>query len=370
MSLAGEAAGMLRAVRDDLCEIAPAGARAMQATTAAVAVGAALAVALLAHLDLPWWAAISAFMSVQATRPGSVQRAVLRIAGTVAGAVASLAVLPFVAADPVGISVCLFGFAFIGTLGNLVSRHGYMWLFCGITANLVLLLAIPDPASAVHFAIYRVLEVATGAGVACVAALLLAPDGGLGTPPPSPGWSDLLDARWPEVLHATRTGIAVTAMPWVWVWFDLPSLSQIGITAAAVMAVPALSQHPREDRAAVARRAAQRLLGRFLGGVAGLAVLGLSITAFVPWMTLLLAGVWLGAWVQASTRGVAYVGTQAAVVLIVTMVQGGGPPLDLTAGVGRFVGILGGLTILGAMSLLIWPDEPARVSSPAAGQSG
>ncbi len=369
MKFADETAAMLRAVRDDLREVAFFGPRARQATVAAVAVGAALAVALVAHLDLPWWAAISGFMSVQATRPGSVRRASLRILGTIAGAVAGLAVLPFIAEDAAAATLCLFGFAFIGTLGSLLSPHGYVWLFCGITANLVLLLAIPDPVPAVHFAVYRVLEVTTGAGVACVVALLLAQDGEA-TPAATPlGWSDLLGACWPEVLHATRTGVAVASMPWVWRWLDLPSLSQMGITVAAVMAVPALSRHPAEDRLAVARRAGQRLFGCFLGGLAGLAVLGLSVTAFLPWMALLLAGVWLGAWLQGSARGVGYAGTQAAVVLMVTLVQGAGPPLDLAAGIGRFVGIVGGLTILAMLSLLIQPDE-APVSSPAPGRSG
>jgi hypothetical protein len=50
------------------------------------------------------------------------------------------------------------------------------------------------------------------------------------------------------------------------------------------------------------------------------------------------AGIWITAHVQASERGVGYVGTQGAVVFISTLVQGAGPPTSIPPGIERFAG--------------------------------
>jgi hypothetical protein len=60
--------------------------------------------------------------------------------------------------------------------------------------------------------------------------------------------------------------------------------------------------------------------------------------------------------VQASERGVSYAGIQAAVVFIMTLVQGSGPPSSILPGIERFAGILGGLGVMLVMGLLLWPS--------------
>jgi hypothetical protein len=74
------------------------------------------------------------------------------------------------------------------------------------------------------------------------------------------------------------------------------------------------------------------------------------------------AAVWIGMHVQVGPHGVGYVGTQAAFVFIVTMIQGAAPPASIMPGIDRFAGITGGLAILLVVSLLLWPDdvEPAE----------
>src|SRR5215217_5017813 len=52
-----------------------------------------------------------------------------------------------------------------------------------------------------------------------------------------------------------------------------------------------------------------------------------------------------------------YVGTQAGIVLIMTMVQGNGPPLTLAPGVERFVGIFFGLLIVMLVVLVTHPPD-------------
>jgi uncharacterized membrane protein YccC len=105
-----------------------------------------------------------------------------------------------------------------------------------------------------------------------------------------------------------------------------------------------------------------RILGCLLGGVAGLGFLALSVETFMPWLLMLTAGIWVSAHVQGSQRGIGYVGTQGAVVLISTLVQGSGPPLAISQGIDRFAGITGGLVILLIVSLLAAPSRPAAAT--------
>ena len=61
--------------------------------------------------------------------------------------------------------------------------------------------------------------------------------------------------------HALRAGVGVMLVPLVWQWLDLPSLSQTGITIAAVMAVPALSNDEAADQAKITERSMHRIWG-------------------------------------------------------------------------------------------------------------
>jgi uncharacterized membrane protein YccC len=198
------------------------------------------------------------------------------------------------------------------------------------------------------------MEVVVGTLAAVLFAIMLAPDAPAGPPVAAPpGWSDLLGDRWPAVLHALRSGIAVALMPVVWSWFAVPSLAQMAVTAAAVMAIPVLSGNPSQDAGLIIRRAVYRLAGCLFGGVVGLACLALSLTDYLPWMVLLMAGVWVGTHLQASERGIGYAGTQATVVFIMTLVQGWGPPESILPGIDRFIGITLGLATLLAVSMLL-----------------
>jgi uncharacterized membrane protein YgaE (UPF0421/DUF939 family) len=158
-------------------------------------------------------------------------------------------------------------------------------------------------------------------------------------------------------------GLTVMLLPWVWSWFVLPSLTQMAVTVAAIMAVPVLAEGPLESGRQVAGHSLQRLLGCLLGGLAGLALLALSMAEFLPWIVLLTIAVWIGCYVQTSRRGVGYVGTQAVVVLIMTLVQGWGPPDSILPAIDRFAGMMEGLAVLMLVSLFLCPEpaKPARL---------
>jgi uncharacterized membrane protein YccC len=355
--------GAFRTIWEELLEIRLTGPRARQSTMTALSTSLSVTAAMALHMDYVWWAAISGFMATQATRPGSIQRAFLRIVGTIAGAAASLVVTPWLAYDHVAGSLFIFCVATLGSLGFMLSPYAYAWLFASITVNLIVLSSLQNPLLALHFAFYRTFEVIIGSGIALLVALALAPDGP-GTAAPARGWSGIWDRNWPHLLHSMRAGLTVTLLPWVWSWLNLPSLSQMSVTVAAVMAVPMLAPDPVESGRRVASQSLQRLLGCLLGGLVGLWLLALSLTNFLPWILALTAAIWVGCYLQTSERGVSYIGTQAALVLIMTLVQGWAPPDSIWPGIDRFAGMIGGLAILMLVSLAIWPEKKTPADAP------
>jgi uncharacterized membrane protein YccC len=359
MSIVAEAARAARDVMTVLChemsELRLTGQRGRRCALAALAVALACMAALALHLDETWWAAISAFMCSQATAPASVQRGVLRILGTAAGAGLAVLLSPLLAGDTVALSLALLVGTTLGVLGLLVSGHGYAWLLSAITADMVFLALLSDPSSALSVGANRTLEVVIGTTAAMAVALLIAPAEDAVPQGPAPGWSDLRGAQWPAVGHALRAGVGVMLVPLVWSWLELPSLSQTAITITAVMAVPALSSDAGANQRKITERALHRILGCLSGGIAGLACLAVSIDSLLPWMLMLTTGIWIAAHIQASERGIGYVGTQGGVVFISTLVQGTGPAVSILPGIERFVGITGGLLILLAVLLLTAP---------------
>jgi uncharacterized membrane protein YccC len=347
---------ILSAVWQDVMETGYRGPRARLAGIAALSVATSTTAALTLHLDEVWWAAISGLMSIQATFPASLQKACLRIVGTMAGALAAVLLAPWLAYDHVALCLFLMTVTTVGTIGAQVSPHGYAWLFTAITFDLIVLMSLDRPPLAFNFAIYRTTEVVIGSLSAVVIALLLGPDEPGTTAVQPPGWSDLLSERWPVVLHAIRSGVTVALIPLVWSWFELVDFSQMAVTVAVVMAVPILSDHPVDQGRLIINRSLQRLIGCFLGGLTALACLGIPPTEFLPFISILCAGIYVATYLQGSERGVAYVGTQAALVFIITLVQGFGPPTSIWSGIDRLGGMMGGLLILLFVSVLLWPE--------------
>jgi uncharacterized membrane protein YccC len=340
----------------EMGEMRLTGRRGSICTAAALAVASATMLALAVHVDEPWWAAISAFMCSQATAPASVQKGILRILGTIGGAGLVMLLSPWLAGDAVAVSLALLVVSTTGVIGQLVSGHGYAWLLGAITADMVLMALLSDPASTLTVGVDRVAEVVIGTLTALAVALLLGPAGDATSAATTAGWADLLDGQWPAVRHAVQAGIAVMLVPLVWNLLELPGLQQTAITVTAVMAVPALSNDAAANQDKIRERAIQRIIGCFAGGLAGLGCLGISMDSLLPWILMLTVGTWISAHVQASERGISYVGTQAGVVLISTLVQGSGPPTSILPGIERFAGILGGLLILLTVRALTAPD--------------
>lgn len=342
-------------------ELTASGPRARHAALAALAVGAAVVLALALRLGDPWWAGISAFICTQASQPQSLDKAALRIVGTIVGAALGFVLAPWAAYDPAATLLLLFAAGTLAILGGLLSPHGYAWLLGGITAIMVTLGALDDPTQALPIAFYRAAEIVLGSATAVGIALLLGLPGDKAGPA-APGWHSLLDRNWHALSHAMRTGLAIAIVPLLWRQLELPNLSQMAISVGAVMAVPALSGVPDQDAAAIRQRLLHRFAGCALGGFAAVLLLALPIThAFLPWLALLMAGAWITTQVQTGRHGVSGVGVQAGVAMILTLVQGWGPPDSLLPAVSRVAGMLCAIGLLLAVGLLLGPPVEAEV---------
>lgn len=348
----------------ELLELGEDSARTRQGLVAAFSVMLATFLALLLEVESPWWAAISAFMSLMSTGAASVRRGLLRLSGTIAGALIGFVMARWLPYDHVALTLFLVVVTMAGVIAMQVSPHGLAWLFLAITSIMVLLASLGNPEQAVTVAYYRVFEVGIGVGSAIFFAKLMQ-DWHADPPPPPPGWRHLLGAQWPVVLHGVRSGIAVVVVLWVWIMIDLPEIAQMAITVTAVMSAPVIADGGLGTRHAVAVRSMHRFLGCLIGGVAALGCLALQVESFVWWLAMIGAAAWIGMYIQTGKHGVGYAGTQSGFVFIVTMLQGAAPPTSILPGVDRFAGITGGLAILLVISLLLWPsDKELKQASP------
>jgi len=356
----------LESLRLELAELGRDPALNRQGVVVASAVVLVTVVALYLEVESPWWAAISAFMSMMSTGAGSVRRGLLRLIGTIAGALVGFILGRWLPYDHVALCFVMGGVTMLGVMAMQVSPHGLAWLFLAITSIMVLLSGLNDPLQIVPTAYYRVFDVAIGV----VAAILMAnlfQEWHADRPPAMPGWRHLLGAQWPALLHGARAGISVVIVLIVWILLDLPQVAEMTISIAVVMSAPVITYGGLGTRHAVAERSLHRFIGCLVGGVLALTVLGLDLTSFVWWLALIAAGVWVGAYMQGGKHGVGYLGTQSAFVYVITLIQGAAPPTSIMPGIDRFVGIAGGLGILLLVSLLLWPsDEEDRevISGP------
>jgi uncharacterized membrane protein YccC len=348
----------------ELGELGSDPVRTRQGIVAACAVVLALLVALFLEVESPWWAAISAFMSLMSTGAGSLRRGLMRLTGTIAGAITGFIMARWLPYDHFALCLFLGGMTMLGVIAMQVSPHGLAWLFLAITSIMVLLMGLNDPTQVVETAYYRVFDVAIGVAATIFVTNLLQ-DWHADKPPPLPGWRHLLGAQWPAVLHGARAGISVVFVLLVWIWLDLPDVSEMAISIAVVMSAPLINYGGLGTRHAVAERSLHRFIGCLLGGLVALALLGLDLQSLFWWLLVIAAGVWVGMHVQMGSHGVGYLGTQAAFVFVITLIQGPTPPTSIMPGIDRFAGIAGGLAILLLVSLMLWPrDEEEEISQP------
>jgi len=306
-------------------------------------------------------------LRVVTTGGGSLRRGILRLTGTVAGALLGFVMARWLPYDHLALYLFMAGVTMLGVIAMQVSPHGLAWLFLCITSILVLLESLTNPLQAASIAYYRTFEVGIGVLSAIIVANLLQ-DWHREPTPTAPGWRHLLGAQWPVVLHGVRSAIAVCAVLAIWMALELSEVVEMAITITVVMAAPVVTDGGFATRHAVAVRSLQRFMGCLLGGVVAILCLALDVTSFPWWLAMIGAAVWVGMHIQLGPHGVGYVGIQAAFVFIVTLIQGASPPDSIMPGVDRLAGITGGLAILLVISLLLWPSAQEVAEENASAQ--
>jgi uncharacterized membrane protein YccC len=356
-------AGLFRDIRT--LTLHGAGARESLKTVFSVLLAVTLADAL--ELDDLSWAAFSGYMVMRADAAEATRRGLMRIVGTLSGAVFGVALAPAIADAPALLVSSLLVATWIGMFGTLKGRYGYTWVFFGITAGLVMTEALAAPDDVLHFAATRVAEITVGT-VSCMLVANLFSTRRAAVQPgaqiignaarePSQVRKILSEAwfedHWALLEHATRSALAVALLPVIWRWFEVEDFSQTAVTSFVIMVVPA--EAIREGRRrAIIERMAHRAVGCLLGCAVALASLSALGNTLLPSLLVLSVGVWIGYHVQNGHNGVNYIGTQFALGLLITLVQGPGPITDITPGLERFVGILIGIAAQ-CLLIVLWP---------------
>ena len=359
------------------------GARGLEAAEATASVTLAILGALALHSGEPWWAAITAFMVTRASPSLALSRGIMRIAGSIVGAVAGLVVLRLFVYQSLPFCLSLFAISCVGLFGFVCSRFSYAWLVGAVTACLVMLMSLVEPQGAFETAVNRVAEVMIGTIAALIVAGLSprpadaggAPAADLIDPPPLAFWRRRYGAelrRWlpgkePLLWHACRGGLTVMLMPALADWLAPESPVTMGVTVVMVMSIPTTAILESDSRAII-QKAAHRLIGCLLGALVGLACLAVIGSDFLLWIVLIPPGIWLCSQIQTGSTGISYIGTQAMFAYLMSMVQGLGPPNSISPGFNRLVGVMGGLSVLFVVTLALSLIPLHRASPvPAAG---
>lgn len=344
--------GLIRDIRT--ITLHGAGARESLKTVLSVLMAVTLADAL--ELDDLVWAAFSGYMVMRVNPREATQRGLMRIVGTLSGAAFGVILAPMIADDPALLVAAFFIATWIGIFGALESGYSYAWIFFGITAGLVLTEALAAPDDVLHFAATRAAEIIVGtASCVLVANLFSASKAKARTdaqiivnsareadPVPgvlSGGW---FEAHQLQLEHATRSAMAVALLPFIWRWFDMENFRQTAVTSFVIMIAP-VAVITEGRRRPIIERMTHRSAGCLLGSAVALASFAVLGTTLAPSLLVLSVGVWFGYHVQNGRNGVNYVGTQFALGLLTTLVQGPGPATDITPGLERFVGIVIGI---------------------------
>jgi uncharacterized membrane protein YccC len=359
-------------IRDELANMSWRGPRARESLKAASSVVLAVALARILGLDDVWWVAFSGFMVIRAQFDETLRRGTYRIAGTAMGAALGAALAVTMIAHPWWLALWVFGFSATTLYLSMSSRYGYAWLFMGITQVMVLAYAVIMPDSVVYIARLRIVDVAIGT-LACFIVSALFDLVGMPSSSFGQAWRGLLGKPvvWPTenqgrplrhrlLMHVGEAALAVTCAAAFGYLFKLATFTQAAVTVFAVMMLP-IADFATNRHGAVRRKLIHRCLGCLLGGVTGIAMLMLTGHLPVLWWLALAVGAWVGKHLQDGDPAIGYMGTQFSVGYLTAFVHDAHLSDSYTAAFVRLAGILTGLaflaTILFFSALLTTPKR-------------
>ncbi len=339
------------ALKQEFGELSFSGPTASLAFRTALASVLSMVVAMKLHLDNPYWAAITAVAIIQPDIPSSLLRSIDRCLGTIAGAAVGYFGAHFVADHFIFQIICASAVIF-GIYGMERSSHGYAVLLGAVTVILVMFGALEKPEAALNLSVYRSLEIMVGVSVAYLVELALAPPAEAAPPLPKPGiFSSPIDESL--LVTAITGGIATASIPVIWNALELPGLGQTPITAFVILVA---------TRREPAWTALNRVAGCIMGGIYGLLCMRLVGDNILAWLILLFAGLYVSCHIKHGMGEAAYSGHQAAVAVIMSMVQGLAPSPDILPAINRLVGIIGGIVVVVAAHAVVAPFVERAVS--------
>ncbi|MFL7902301.1 FUSC family protein [Azospirillum argentinense] len=124
----------------------------------------AYCIALRIGLPKPFWAVVTVYIVSQTSVGASLSRGVYRFAGTMAGAVATVAIIPNCVNDPITCSAVLAGWIGLCLFFSLLDRtpRAYAFVLAGYTASLIGFPSVLDPGAVFETASVRVQEISIG----------------------------------------------------------------------------------------------------------------------------------------------------------------------------------------------------------------
>ena len=151
-------------------------ARIHTAAVTALAFVCTYVLAFYWNLDRPFWAGFTVFVISLPSIGQTLQKGVLRMFGTVAGAVAALVLLGLFAQERMlllfvlSLYLCLMLYLMLTSV-----YYGYAFFISCIVTLIICLMAVHEPQDAFHLSVYRVEETLLGIGVYTVVTLVFSP---------------------------------------------------------------------------------------------------------------------------------------------------------------------------------------------------
>jgi uncharacterized membrane protein YccC len=311
------------------------GATAKSAFHTALASVLSILVAMLLHLDNPYWAGITAISITLPDSSSSIARSIDRCLGTIAGAAVGYFGAHFVA-DHLAFQLIIAGAVAFGIYGMERSSHGYAVLLGAVTVILVMLGSLEAPDHALNLAVYRSMEIMVGVAVSYLVEFAVVSPAQPSLVLPKPGiFANAIDN---ELLATAITGgIATASIPTIWETLQLPGLGQTPITAFVIL----VAMHREPGWTAV-----NRVIGCLMGGAYGLLCLRLVGDNTVLWLMMMFLGLYVFSHIKHGNPDISYSGHQAAVAAILSMVQGLSASPDILPAISRLVGMIGGIIVV------------------------
>lgn len=121
-------------------------------------------IALRIGLPKPFWAILTVYIVSQTSAGASLSRGIHRFVGTLAGAVATVAIVPNFVNEPMACSVVLAGWISFCLYLSLLDRtpRAYAFLLAGYTTSLIGFPSVLDPSAVFDTAVVRVQEISIG----------------------------------------------------------------------------------------------------------------------------------------------------------------------------------------------------------------